>query len=159
MVRKVAVDGSEVLADIGERLNKEMRAVKNWRNLAYRLEIPHEEYDAFDTSKVSAKSPTKMLFEWLQRCKPNLTVKDLLTGLKQIDRYDVVDLVRQEVATGKSHHFSFRLADYILGLQRGKITCSPAIRFFFFRECLVLKDYMYILVSKKKSTSKVEGKN
>ena len=131
MVRKVAVDGSELLADIGERLNKEMRAVKNWRNLAYRLEIPHEEYDAFDTSKVSAKSPTKMLFEWLQRCKPNITVKDLLTGLKQIDRYDVVDLVRQEVAAGKSHHFSFRLADSILGLQREKITCSPAIRFFF----------------------------
>ncbi|CAH3024571.1 unnamed protein product [Porites evermanni] len=97
-VWKVAVDGSELLADIGERLNKEMRAVKNWRNLAYRLEIPHEEYDAFDTSKVSAKSPTKMLFEWLQWWKPNLTVKDLLTGLKQIDRYDVVDLVRQEVA-------------------------------------------------------------
>lgn len=101
MVRKVAVDGSELLADIGERLNKEMRAVKNWRNLAYRLEIPHEEYDAFDTSKVSAKSPTKMLFEWLQRRNPYLTVKDLLNGLKQIDRYDVVDLVRQEVDTGK----------------------------------------------------------
>ena len=161
MVRKVAVDGSELLADIGERLNKEMRAVKNWRNLAYRLEIPHEEYDAFDTSKVSAKSPTKMLFEWLQRWKPNLTVKDLLTGLKQIDRYDVVDLVRLEVATGKSHHFSFGLADSILGLQREKIICSPANRFFFqgMFSFEGLHVHVYILVNKKKFTCNVEGKS
>lgn len=103
----IAVSGSELLADIGERLNKGMRAVKNWRNLAYRLKIPPEEYDAFDTSKGAAKSPTKMLFQWLELWKPNLTVKDLLTSLKQIDRYDVVDLVVKEVATCKLHHLSF----------------------------------------------------
>ena len=101
LVRKVVVDGSELLADIGERLNKDIRAVKNWRNLAYRLKIPHEVYDAFDTSKGAAKSPTKMLFEWLALWKPDLNVADLLQGLKKIDRNDVVDLVTEEVTVGK----------------------------------------------------------
>lgn len=93
----VVVDGSELFTEIGERLNKDIRAVKNWRNLAYRLKIPHEVYDTFDTSKAAAKSSTKMLFEWLAQWKPDLNVSDLLTGLKEIDRYDVVDLVTKEI--------------------------------------------------------------
>lgn len=107
LVRTVVIEGSELLTEIGELLNKEMRGVKNWRNLAYRLKIPHEEYDSFDTSKGAVKSPTKMLFEWLKRWKINLTVKDLLVGLKHIDRFDIVDLVRQEVATGELSFFSY----------------------------------------------------
>ena len=95
------VDGSELFTEIGERLNKDIRAVKNWRNLAYRLKIPLEVYDAFDTSKAAAKSPTKMLFEWLTQSKPYLNVDDLLTGLKQIDRFDVVDLVTKETTLGE----------------------------------------------------------
>ena len=117
LVRTVIIKGSELLTEIGERLNKEMRAVKNWRNLAYRLKIPHEEYDSFDTSKGAAKSPTKLLLEWLKRWKPDLTVKDLLDGLKQIDRYDVVDLVQQEVATGKLSYFIYSSRFYCYSLS------------------------------------------
>ena len=95
------MDGSEVLAGIGERLNKESRAVKNWRNLAYRLKIPHEVYGAFDTSKAKAKSSTKEMFKWLAQQRPNLTVDDLLAALKKIDRFDVVDLVREETNFGE----------------------------------------------------------
>ena len=101
LVAAEVVDGSELFAEIGERLNKDIRAVKNWRNLAYRLKIPHEVYDAFDTSKAAAKSSTKMLFEWLAQWKPNLNVSDLLTGLKEIDRYDVVDLVTKAITLGE----------------------------------------------------------
>ena len=101
LVAAVVVDGYELFTEIGERLNKDIRAVKNWRNLAYRLNIPHEVYDAFDTSKAAAKSSTKMLFEWLAQWKPNLNVSDLLKGLKEIDRFDVVDLVTKETSLGE----------------------------------------------------------
>lgn len=100
-VRDEVVDGSEILADIGERLNKEIRAVKNWRHLAFRLKIPPEVYGAFDTSKATAKSPTKMMFEWLARWKPDLSTDDLVMGLKEIDRFDVVDLVTKETSFAK----------------------------------------------------------
>lgn len=96
LVRDELVDESPLLANIGERLNKDIRAIKNWRNLAYRLKIPAEIYKAFDSSKAEAKSPTKMMFEWLANWKPSLSVGDLLEGIRKIDRYDVVELVTKE---------------------------------------------------------------
>lgn len=100
-VRHVLVDESQLLADIGERLNKDIRAIKNWRNLAYRLKIPPETYNTFDTSKAKAKSPTKMMFEWLAKWKPSLNVGDLLEAIREIDRYDVVELVKKEAELGE----------------------------------------------------------
>ena len=100
-MKNVVVDGSELLSDIGEHLNKEIRAVKNWRNLAYRLEIPPETYSSFDTSKEKAKSPTKMMFQWLARWKPDLNIGDLLKSIKAIDRFDVVKIVTKEAEAGE----------------------------------------------------------
>lgn len=101
LVKNVLVDGSELLSEIGERLNKEIRAVKNWRNLAYRLEIPPETYSSFDTSKEKAKSPTKMMFQWLARWKPDLNIGDLLKSIKAIDRFDVAEIVTKEAEAGE----------------------------------------------------------
>ena len=101
LVSKVVVEGSELLAEIGEHLNHEMRARKNWRDLAYKLRISPEVSKTFDTSTETSKSPTRMMFEWLQLSKPNLTVRDLVNGLKNINRYDVVDVVRKDVAIGE----------------------------------------------------------
>lgn len=101
MVSKVVVEGSELLAEIGEHLNHEVRVRKNWRDLAYKLGISPEDSKTFDTSTETSKSPTRMMFEWLQSSKPKLTVRDLVNGLENIDRYDVVDVVRKDVAIGE----------------------------------------------------------
>ncbi len=101
LVKDVLFEGSELLSEIGERLNKDIRAIKNWRNLAYRLKIPHETYNAFDTSKGMAKSPTKLMFEWLAKWKPGLNLGDLLKGIKEIDRFDVVEIITKEAEAGK----------------------------------------------------------
>ena len=100
-MKNVLLDGSELLSEIGERLNKEIRAVKNWRNLAYRLNIPPETYSSFDTSKDKAKSPTKMMFQWLAKWKPNLNIGDLLKSIKAIGRFDVVEIVTKEAEDGE----------------------------------------------------------
>ena len=103
LVTKEAAADSDLLEDIGKRLNKNTPGLKNWRRLAYRLKIPLDVYNAFDTSKEvkQGPSPTKMLFKWLEKAKQKLTVKDLLNGLRKINRYDVVQLVIEEVALGK----------------------------------------------------------
>lgn len=95
------MDGSDLLADIGERLNKDIRAVKNWNNLAYRLKIPYNVYYAFDTSKGTANSPTKKLFEWLAAEDSSIRMSRFLQGLKEIGRYDVVALVTKETTVGE----------------------------------------------------------
>lgn len=96
MVRNEVVDGSDLLAEIGKHLNIESRNVKNWRNLANKLEIPPEVYGAFDTSEAEVKSSTKEMFKWLAQENLNLNVDDLLAALKKIGRFDLVDLVREE---------------------------------------------------------------
>ena len=101
LVSKVVVGGSDLLAEIGEHLNHEMTSEKNWRDLAYSFGISPEVSKTFDTSTETTKSPTRMMFEWLQQSKPNLTVGDLVNGLENIDRYDVVDVVRKDVAIGE----------------------------------------------------------
>ena len=85
-----------LLTEIGDRLDKDIPTIKNWRDLAYRLEISPETYELFDSSKAKAKSPTKMMFEYLAVCEPNLSVGDLLRGIKKIGRNDVVELVTKE---------------------------------------------------------------
>ena len=101
LVKDEVVEGSELLSDIGEHLNKEISSVKNWRNLAYRLKIPPETYSSFDTSKEKAKSPTKMMFQWLAECKPDLNIGDLLKGIKEIGRFDLVGIVSKEAEAGE----------------------------------------------------------
>ena len=101
LVKNVVVDGSELLSDIVDHLNKEIRVVKNWRNLAYRLNIPPETCSSFDTSKEKAKSPTKMMFQWLAKCKPDLNIGDLLKSINEIDRFDVVKIVTKEAEAGE----------------------------------------------------------
>ena len=103
LVSKEAAADSELLEAIGKCLNKNIRGVKNWRNLAYRLDITSDVYNTFDTSKEveQGPSPTEMLFKWLERGKPKLTVMDLLNCLREIKRFDVVELVIKEVADGK----------------------------------------------------------
>lgn len=108
LVSKEAAADSELLAAIGKCLNKNIRGVKNWRNLAHRLNIHSDVYNTFDISKEveQGPSPTKMLFQWLEKAKLKLTVKDLLNGLREINRYDVVELVIEEVAVGKMKPFN-----------------------------------------------------
>lgn len=97
LVKDVVVEGSNVLEEIADNLNHKKQILKNWRHLANKLGIVREVYESFDTSKEDSHSPTKMMFEWLQQSKPNLTVENLLDGLKQIERLDV----KQEVTFGK----------------------------------------------------------
>lgn len=97
LVKDVVVEGSDVLEEIADNLNHKKQSLKNWRHLAHKLGILRDVYESFDTSKEDSHSPTKIMFEWLQQAKPNLTVENLLDGLEQIERLDV----KQEVTFGK----------------------------------------------------------
>ena len=94
------MSGSDLLADIGKYLDTKSRTVKNWRNLANKLEIPPDVYGAFDTSEAKVKSSTKEMFKWLAQQSPNLSVDDLLAALEKIERSDLVHLVRKETNFG-----------------------------------------------------------
>lgn len=100
-VKNVFVDGLEFFLEIGERFNKEIRVVKNWRNLVYRLEIFFEIYSLFDIFKEKVKSFIKMMFQWFVRWKFDLNIGDLFKSIKVIDRFDVAEIVIKEVEVGE----------------------------------------------------------
>ena len=104
LTKDILKPDSELLDEIGQKLNKEIRALKGWRNLAYRLGIPTDVYAEFDLAKKKAKSATRMLFEWLMRRRSDLSIDDLLKALKEIDRNDVIELVKEETALGTVLH-------------------------------------------------------
>lgn len=62
-----------------------------WRRLH-----PVSTLDSFEPGKRDPDSPTKLMFEWLKRCSPDMSMDDLIKGLKTIDRYDVVDLLTKD---------------------------------------------------------------
>ena len=98
LTKDILKPDSELLDEIGQKLNKEIRALKGWRNLACRLDIPTDVYPDFDVAKKKVESATRMLFEWLMRWRSDLSIDDLLKALNQIDRNDVIELVKKETA-------------------------------------------------------------
>lgn len=84
---------SDEMRDICVLLNKPMPGVKNWKNLANELGILRDIYKDF--SPDHPESPTKILFDWIFNEKENLTVGQLISALRSIERNDVVEKLRQ----------------------------------------------------------------
>ena len=75
-------------------LNKKTPGVKNWRNLANLLGVPNKVYEEFDPDSNSPKpSPTKMMLEWLRAEHPDMTVDELRTAVKEIERGDALEIL------------------------------------------------------------------
>ncbi|EDO44217.1 predicted protein [Nematostella vectensis] len=89
LVKDVITPQSEILLKLSSLLDKESRAVKNWKNLCHRLKIPNSKYESFDASKKNAHSPTKQMLRWLKWKYPGITVGELADGLQHIRRNDV----------------------------------------------------------------------
>lgn len=75
-------------------LNKKSPGVRNWRNLAYKLGVPSKVYQEFDPDADRPRPrPTKMMLEWLRSERPDMTVEELRTAVKKIDRADALEIL------------------------------------------------------------------
>ena len=75
-------------------LNRKTPGVKNWRHLANLLGVPNKVYEEFDPDSNSPKpSPTKMMLEWLRAEHPDMTVDELRTAVKEIERGDALEIL------------------------------------------------------------------
>ena len=81
---------SDAMRSICVCLNNPNRVLKNWRHLAKSsvLGIPEDIYKDCEPGKL--KSPTEALFEWIFAEKDDLTVGQLCSALRKIDRNDLV---------------------------------------------------------------------
>ncbi|XP_015776374.1 PREDICTED: uncharacterized protein LOC107354412 isoform X2 [Acropora digitifera] len=85
---------SDEMTNICVLLNKPKSGKKNWESLADILGIPRITYQQF--SPRTPESPTKILLEWIFNVKEEpLTVGQLISALRSIDRNDVVEELRK----------------------------------------------------------------
>ena len=76
------------LETLGQKLDPARLAIKNWKNLAQVLGVPHDVSRKFDF--YTHTSPTGDLFEYLQIAHADLTVRELQTKLRALHRNDLV---------------------------------------------------------------------
>ena len=81
--------GSEILQVVADKLNREVTAVENWENLAFKLKLPAKVIRAFGESGQGRKSPTKEVLQWLTTHFPDTTVKEVEKALDKIQRNDI----------------------------------------------------------------------
>ena len=75
-------------------LNRKTPGVKNWRHLANLLGVPNKVYEEFNPDSNSPKpSSTKMMLEWLRAEHPDMTVDELRTAVKEIERGDALEIL------------------------------------------------------------------
>ncbi|XP_078349601.1 uncharacterized protein LOC144634499 isoform X2 [Oculina patagonica] len=85
---------SDLLNSVSTLLNKKSPGVRNWRNLANKLGVPSKVYQEFDpVGDRPRPRPTKMMLEWLRSERPDMTVDELRTAVKKIDRADALEIL------------------------------------------------------------------
>lgn len=82
-------------------LNKKFPRVRNWKNLAYKLGVPSKVCQEFDPDADRPRPrPTKMMLEWLRSEHPDMTVEELRTAVKKIDRADALEILDGYLSQG-----------------------------------------------------------
>ena len=89
LVSKFITDNTLLLDKLSKYLDRESRAIKCWKHLAYIVGVPTEETRKFDV--FTERSPTEDLFNYLLTWNPDLTVGDLKEVLKAAYRNDVIE--------------------------------------------------------------------
>ena len=80
--------GSKLLQGMADKLNREISVIKDWRHLAFELEVP--------VDIRQAKSPTKEVMKWLVSRRPDMTLKDVVKALDKIQRDDAIQIITRQ---------------------------------------------------------------
>ena len=89
--------GSPLLQTVADELNiSHVPWAKNWRHLAYHLEIPSDVYQEFDGSSAQRESPTREILQWLVVRTPNIVLSDVVKALDKIKRNDAIQIITRE---------------------------------------------------------------
>ena len=92
LLKDIMAPGSELLQITADKLNRELPAIENWRNLAFKLKIPAEEISGESTWQ-KGRSPTKKVMEWVAARFPDTTLKDVVKALDKIQRNDAIQII------------------------------------------------------------------
>ena len=82
----------DIIGRIAFLLDRQKLGLKNWVQLAGKLDIPRKVSKSFETCNTD--NPTEHLFEYLKTQSPKMKVEDLITHLEAMQRPDVVKVIK-----------------------------------------------------------------
>ena len=125
LIKDVITSGSELLQTIAVELNREeVPGVKNWRHLAYKLEVPSDVLQEFSGESTAKRSPTKEIIQWLGGRFPDKTLSDLVQALEKIKRNDAIQIIREQLS-GASGEGKLDLSILLLSLLKHECFLHP----------------------------------
>lgn len=92
-MKDVMTPGSQLLQKMADRLDLEIPAIKDWRHLACKLDVPVDVWRALEQKR---KSPIKELLQRMVVQGRNATWKDLLKAPENIQCYDAIQIIRRQ---------------------------------------------------------------
>ncbi|XP_044174897.1 uncharacterized protein LOC114953099 isoform X2 [Acropora millepora] len=92
----------DIIGRIAFLLDRQKLGLKNWVQLAGKLDIPRKVSKSFETCNTD--NPTEELFKYLKTRSPGMKVEDLNTHLEAMQRPDVVKVIKGSTE-GKSVSF------------------------------------------------------
>ena len=105
LIKDVITPGSELLQTMAVDLNREdIPGIKNWRDLACKLEVPRDVLQEFSGETTAKRSPTKEVIQWLTVRFPDTTLKDLVQALEKIQRNDASQIIKQFFSDAFGEH-------------------------------------------------------
>ena len=123
-MKTVIVPESDLFRKISSDLNRKVHGVGDWKTVAYNLGIPQEDYIQFENCK-EKKSPTREVFDRVVVDRPDIAILEIIKALKNIDRYDVIEVITEELGT-KNLTQLFQQVDICFWIARNKFLC-PAL--------------------------------
>ena len=94
LLKNIVTPGSKLLERLAQELNRgENSGVKNWRHLAWKMEIPADVRRALADVKQVRKSPTKVVLKWVAAHFPEKALSDVEKALDEIRRNDAVQII------------------------------------------------------------------
>ena len=99
LLKDVITPGSKLLESLALKLNREENSgLKNWKHLAWKMEIPADECRAFVNVN---QSPTKEVLELVAAQFPEIALSDVAKALHEIRQNDAIQIISEYFPVGE----------------------------------------------------------
>lgn len=84
-------DNPKLLESISNKLDENVRAIKNWKHLGSELQLTKNDLDDLK----SGSNPTLVLMEYIYVEQPDVTVEKFWQIMESLNRNDVLKILKQ----------------------------------------------------------------
>lgn len=95
-MKTVIAPESDLLRGISSDLNRKVPGTGDWKTVAWRFNIPYEDYIQFENRK-EKRSPTREVLDRVLSDRPQIAILEIVQALANIERQDVIEVIKEEL--------------------------------------------------------------